>query len=86
MLQDWQDIVLTMINFGFIITVIPAVVRNYQLKEVRGQSLSMYLSTALLLAVMAAVFFTLAFHLTCASTAGTAIMWFILTYQKLKYS
>jgi len=86
MLQDWQDIVLTMINFGFIITVIPAVVRNYQLKEVRGQSLSMYLSTALLLAVMAAVFFTLTFYLTCASTAGTAIMWFILTYQKLKYS
>ena len=83
---QWQDVVLTIINFGFMVTAIPAVLRNYQLKEVKSQSLSMYLSTAILLSVMAYVFFTLDMLLSCISTAGTGIMWFILTYQKMKYS
>jgi hypothetical protein len=83
---QWQDVVLTIINFGFMITAIPAVQRNYQLKEAKSQSLSMYLSTAILLSVMAYVFFTLDMLLSCSSTAGTGIMWYILTYQKVKYS
>jgi hypothetical protein len=83
---QWQDIVLTIINFGFIVTVIPAVLRNYQLKEAKSQSLAMYLPTAVLLTVMAYVFFTLDLLLSCASTAGTGIMWYILTYQKVIYS
>jgi len=81
----WQDIVISLINFGFIVTAIPAIVRNYQLKDVKGQSLSMYLSTSLLLTIMAGVFLTLDLMLSCLSTAGTGIMWFILTYQKIKY-
>jgi uncharacterized membrane protein YdbT with pleckstrin-like domain len=81
----WQDIVLTIINFGFIVTVIPAILRNYQLKEVKGQSLSMYLSTALLLVIIAYIFFTIDMLLSSLSTAGTAFMWFVLTYQKVKY-
>jgi len=83
---QWQDFVLTFINFGFMINAIPAILRNYKLKEAKSQSLSMYLSTAILLSVMAYVFFTLAMLLSCISTAGTGIMWFILTYQKVKYS
>jgi len=83
---QWQDLVLTVINFGFMITAIPAVMRNYQLKEAKSQSLSMYLSTAVLLTVMAYVFFTLDMLLSSVSTAGTGIMWYILTYQKVKYS
>jgi hypothetical protein len=82
----WQDIALTMINFGFIITVIPAVIRNYKMKEVKSQSLAMYLSTAVLLSIMAYVFYTLELLLSCLSTAGTGIMWYILTYQKVLYS
>ena len=83
----WQDIILTAINFGFMITAVPAIVRNYQVKEAKSQSLSMYLSTAVLLTVMAYVFFTLDdLLLSGFSTAGTACMWFILTYQKIKYS
>ena len=85
MLQ-WQDVVLTIINFGFMVTAIPAVLRNYELKEAKSQSLTMYLFTAILLSVMAYVFFTLDMLLSCISTAGTGIMWFILTYQKVKYS
>jgi hypothetical protein len=85
MLQ-WQDVALTAINFGFMITAIPAILRNYQLKESKSQSLSMYLSTAVLLTIMAYVFFTLDLMLSCLSTAGTGVMWFILTYQKIKYS
>jgi len=81
----WQDIVLTIINFGFIVTVIPAVVRNYQLKDVKGQSISMYVSTAVLLVIIAYVFLTLDMFLSSLSTAGTAFMWFILMYQKIKY-
>jgi uncharacterized membrane protein YidH (DUF202 family) len=81
----WQDVILTIINFGFIITVIPAIVRNYQLKDVRGQSILMYLSTTLLLAVVAYIFFTLEMFLSSLSTAGSAFTWFILTYQKIKY-
>lgn len=83
---QWQDIMLTIINFCFIITVIPAIVRNYKLKEVTSQSLSMYLSTAILLTVMAYVFFTIDMVLSSLSTAGTGIMWYILTYQKIIYS
>jgi hypothetical protein len=83
---QWQDLVLTVINFGFMVTAIPAVMRNYQLKEAKSQSLSMYLSTAVLLTVMAYVFFTLDMLLSSVSTAGTGIMWYILTYQKIIYS
>jgi len=83
---QWQDLVLTIINFGFMVTAIPAIMRNYQLKEAKSQSLSMYLSTAVLLTVMAYVFFTLDMLLSSASTAGTGIMWYILTYQKVQYS
>jgi hypothetical protein len=82
----WQDIVLTIINFGFMITAIPAIIRNYKIKEAKSQSLSMYLATAVLLAVMAYVFFTLDLLLSCISTAGTGLMWFLLTIQKIKYS
>jgi hypothetical protein len=82
----WQDIVLTIINFGFMITAIPAIIRNYQVKEAKSQSLSMYLSTAVLLTVMAYVFLTLDLLLSCVSTAGTGLMWFVLTFQKIKYS
>jgi hypothetical protein len=83
---QWQDLVLTIINFGFMVTAIPAIMRNYQLKEAKSQSLSMYLSTAVLLTVMAYVFFTLDMLLSSLSTAGTGIMWYVLTYQKVKYS
>ncbi len=86
MWEVWQDGVLTIINFGFIVTVIPAVIRNYQLKEVKSQSLLMYLSTAVLLTVMAYVFFTLNFFTSSLSTLGTGIMWFLLTAQKIIYS
>jgi hypothetical protein len=82
----WQDIVLTIINFGFMITAIPAIIRNYKIKEAKSQSLSMYLATAVLLAVMAYVFFTLDLLLSGLSTAGTGLMWFLLTAQKIKYS
>jgi len=82
----WQDIVLTIINFGFMITAIPAIYRNYQHKEAKSQSLSMYLVTAVLLTVMAFVFYTLDMLLSCISTAGTGLMWYILTYQKIIYS
>lgn len=83
---QWQDFVLTFINFGFMITAIPAIIRNHQHKEAKSQSLAMYLVTAILLSVMAYVFLTLDMLLSCLSTAGTGIMWFILTYQKVIYS
>ncbi len=68
------------------ITAIPAIIRNYQVKEAKSQSLSMYLATAVLLTVMAYVFFTLDLFYSCISTAGTGLMWFVLTFQKIKYS
>jgi uncharacterized membrane protein len=83
---QWQDLVLTIINFGFMVTAIPAIMRNYQLKEAKSQSLSMYFTTAVLLTVMAYVFFTLDMLLSSISTAGTGIMWYLLTYQKVIYS
>jgi uncharacterized membrane protein len=85
-MMQWQDLVLTIINFGFMVTAIPAIMRNYQHKEAKSQSLSMYFITAVLLSVMAYVFFTLDMLLSSVSTAGTGIMWYILTYQKVRYS
>jgi VIT1/CCC1 family predicted Fe2+/Mn2+ transporter len=85
-MSSWQDIVLTIINFGFLITAVPAIIRNYRHKEAKSQSFSMYFATAVLLSVMAYVFLTLDLLFSCISTAGTGIMWFILTYQKIIYS
>jgi len=82
----WQDIVLTLINFGFILTAIPAVLKNYKIKEAKSQSLLMYLSTAILLTVMSAVFFSLHLFLSGVSTLGTGIMWYVLSIQKILYS
>jgi hypothetical protein len=82
----WQDLALTVINFLFILTLVPAIVRNIRLKEVHGQSLYTALPTAVLLVIMAWVFYTLELYLSCLSTAGTAVMWSILAYQKIKYS
>ena len=82
----WQDIVLTLINFGFILTAIPAILKNYQIKEAKSQSLLMYLVTAILLTVMSVVFFSLNLLLSGLSTLGTAILWFVLTFQKIIYS
>jgi len=82
----WQDFALTAINFGFIITLIPAIIKNYQVKEVSSQSFLTYFSTALLLVIMAYVFLTLQLVMSCISTAGTGIMWFLLMYQKIIYS
>ena len=79
----WQDTALTVINFLFILTLIPAIVRNFRLKDVKSQSFYTYGSTAILLTVMSFIFFTLEFLLTTLSTCGTAITWYILTYQKI---
>lgn len=85
-MTSWQDLALTIINFAFIITLVPAVARNYRLRDVYGQSLYTAFPTAILLTFMAWVFLTLDLLLSCLSTAGTAVMWYILTYQKIKYT
>lgn len=82
----WQDTALTIINFSFILTLIPAIMRNYKLKDVEGQSLYTYISTAILLTVMTYIFVTLKLYLTSVSTFGTATAWYILSYQKIRYS
>ena len=82
----WQDTALTIINFCFIITIIPAIIRNYRIKDTKSQSLFTYLPTALLLTVMCFIFYTLDLFLSSISTGGTAITWYILTYQKIIYS
>ena len=82
----WQDTALSIINFGFILTLMPAIIRNYKNKDVKGQSLATYLSTAILLSIMAYLFSTLELWLSSIATAGTAITWYILLYQKVAYS
>jgi len=82
----WQDTVLFLINFGFIFTLLPAIIKNYQHKEVEGQSLLTYISTAVLLSIMAYVFLTLDFLLSALSSFGTAITWYILLYQRVHYA
>ncbi len=82
----WQDAVLSLINFGFILTLIPAIIRNYRMKDVAGQSLATYVSTAMLLSVMSFIFFTLDLLLSALGTAGTAVAWYILLYQKITYT
>lgn len=82
----WQDTVLCIINFGFIFTIIPAIIKNHQLKDVKGQSLLTYTTTAVLLSIMAYVFFTLDFWLSALASVGTAITWYVLLFQKIHYS
>lgn len=81
----WQDFALSLINFGFIVTLFPAIIRNYRVKDASSQSLTTYLSTAVLLTVMLFVYYTLDLILSCLTTTGTALMWYILTYQKIRY-
>jgi uncharacterized membrane protein YidH (DUF202 family) len=82
----WQDTALSIINFGFILTLIPAIIQNYKNKDVKGQSLITYVSTAVLLSIMAYLFLTLELWLSSVATAGTAVTWYILLYQKVVYS
>jgi len=82
----WQDTALTLINFVFIATVLPALILNHRTKNTTGQSLIMYLSTALLLILMAAVFYTLDLFWSMVSTLGNAVVWSILTIQRLIYN
>jgi len=82
----WQDTALSIINFGFILTLIPAILQNYKNKDVKGQSLLTYVSTAVLLSIMAYLFLTLELWLSSFATAGTAVTWYILLYQKMVYS
>jgi uncharacterized membrane protein YidH (DUF202 family) len=82
----WQDTALSIINFGFILTLIPAILQNYKNKDVKGQSLVTYVSTAVLLSIMAYLFLTLELWLSSVATAGTAVTWYILLYQKIVYS
>lgn len=81
----WQDFALALINFGFIVTLIPAIIRNYRVKDASSQSLTTYISTAVLLTIMLTIYFTLELYLSGLTTAGTALMWYVLTYQKIKY-
>jgi hypothetical protein len=81
----WQDPALTVINFIFIATVLPAIILNYRTKDASGQSLIMYLSTSMLLILMALIFYTLNLTWTFISTLGNAVVWTILTYQRLVY-
>jgi hypothetical protein len=82
----WQDTALSIINFGFILTLMPAIIQNYKNKDVKGQSFTTYVSTAILLSIMAYLFSTLELWLSSIATAGTAITWYILLYQKIVYS
>jgi len=82
----WQDTALSIINFGFILTLIPAIFQNYKNKNVKGQSFVTYVSTAVLLSIMAYLFLTLELWLSSVATAGTAVTWYILLYQKIVYS
>jgi len=82
----WQDPALTLINFIFIATVLPALILNYKTKNTTGQSLIMYLSTAILLVLMAYVFYTLDLFWSMISTLGNALVWSLLTAQRFIYS
>lgn len=81
----WQDTALSVINFGFILTLIPAIIRNYRLKDVAGQSIVTYVSTAVLLSVMSFIFLSLELLWSAVATAGTAVTWYILLAQKIMY-
>jgi len=82
----WQDTALSVINFGFILTLIPAIYNNYKIKDVGAQSLLTYVSTAALLTIMSYIFLTLDLWLSAVATAGTAVTWYILLSQKLLYT
>lgn len=85
-LEMWQDTALSIINFAFILTLLPAIIHNYRIKEVKGQSIITYSSTAILLTIMCYIFYTLDLSLSALATAGTAITWYILLGQKIHYS
>ena len=82
----WQDTALSVINFGFILTLIPAIVKNFWDKDVGSQSMLTYVSTAVLLTIMSFIFWTLDLLLSAVATAGTAVTWYILLSQKIMYS
>lgn len=81
----WQDTALSIINFGFILTLIPAIIQNYKNRDVKGQSVLTYVSTAVLLSFMSYLFFSLELWLSSVATLGTAITWYILLYQRIMY-
>ncbi len=61
--------ILTIINFNFILSILPAIVQNYRMKDAKGQSLITYVSTSVLLTIVSLIFITLDFLLSAISTA-----------------
>jgi multisubunit Na+/H+ antiporter MnhB subunit len=83
----WQNLALSIINLFFILTLLPAIIRNYKLKDTHTQSLLAYLLTGFLLAFMSLIMYTVPdLSLSSISTAAATVPWFILAYQKIKYS
>ena len=80
----WQDIVISLVNIVFSISLIPQVIHGYKLKK--GLiTLKTSIPTTLGLYVMSFAFFSLKLYYSAALGALTATLWLILFIQKLRY-
>jgi len=74
----WQDVVLMLGGFGFVVALLPAV------RSSKKPPISTSLSTGLILTSFCVVYGSLGLWLAFIATGMTATMWFILAIQVSK--
>ena len=80
----WQDIVISLANLVFVISLVPQVIYGYRKKK--GMiTLRTSGPTFAALYIMAIAYFTLNLYYSAALGTITATLWLILFIQKIKY-
>lgn len=74
----WQDYIFTIGSFVFIIALIPSILSKDK------PAIASSISTALVLTIFSFTYFSLSLWLTTITTAGTAMAWHILAFQKYR--
>lgn len=80
----WQDKVLTFATVGFIYSMLPQILLNYQLKMV-AISWQTIVITGIGLYIVAFCFFTLKLYFSSIANTLTAILWTVILVQKFIY-
>jgi len=80
----WQDKVMTCVAIGFIYSMLPQILLNYQLKVV-GISWQTIIITSIGCYVIAYCMFTLKLYFSSIANTMTATLWTVILIQKIIY-
>jgi uncharacterized protein with PQ loop repeat len=81
----WQDIVLSIINIGFVIALIPQLIKVQKTKSAADFAWTSIIFYCFGLFAIGTVFITLNFYLTSIPYFVTGLMWGVIVMKKMQY-